>query len=61
MAEKPPQPSWTPWAYVAVGVFGLLISGIALVSGGAGAIDAVIAGAGIAVIVVGVRKLRERR
>ena len=60
MADKPPQPPWTPWAYMAVGVFGLLISGIALLSGGAGAIDAVIAGAGIAVIVVGVRKLRER-
>jgi hypothetical protein len=52
------QPSWTPWAYVGVGVFGLVIVGLAASAGQFGIIDVIILGGSAAAIVVGIRKLR---
>jgi len=52
------QPPWTPWAYVGVGILGLGISGTAAALGAFGILDVVILGGSIAVIVVGIRKLR---
>jgi len=54
------QPSWTPWAYVGVGIFGLVIAGVAASAGQFGIIDVIILGGAAAAIVVGVRKLRGR-
>lgn len=59
--DKPDQPSWTPWAYVGTGIIGLLVIAFALLSGQAGFIEALILGVSIAVIIVGVKQLRERR
>lgn len=59
--DKPEQPSWTPYAYIGTGVIGLLVTALALFSGQAGMIEAVILGVSIAVIIVGVKQLRERR
>lgn len=59
--DKPEQPSWTPWAYVGTGIIGLLVIAFALLSGQAGLIEALILGVSIAVIIVGVKQLRERR
>lgn len=59
--DKPEQPSWTPWAYIGTGIIGLLVIAFALLSGQAGIIEALILGISIAVIVVGVKQLRERR
>jgi len=55
------EPSWTPWAYIGTGVLGLAIIIFALTSGQAGLIEALILGVSVAVIIVGVKKLRERR
>ena len=55
------EPSWTPWAYIGTGILGILIIIFALTSGQAGLIEALILGVSVAVIIVGVRKLRERR
>ena len=55
------EPSWTPWAYIGTGVIGLIVIVIALLSGQAGIIEAIILGASIAVIIVGVRRLRAAR
>ena len=60
-SDKPDQPSWTPWAYVGTGIIGLLVIAFALLSGQAGFIEALILGASVAVIIVGVKQLRERR
>ena len=59
--DKPEQPSWTPYAYIGTGIIGLLVIALALTSGQAGLIEAVILGVSIAVIIVGVRQLRQRR
>lgn len=59
--DKPEQPSWTPYAYIGTGIIGLVVIAFALLSGQAGLIEAVILGVSIAVIIVGVRQLRERR
>lgn len=59
--DKPDQPSWTPYAYIGTGIIGLLVIVIALLSGQAGLIEAMIFGISIAVIIVGVKQLRERR
>ena len=59
--DKPDQPSWTPWAYIGTGIIGLLVIVFALISGQAGFIEALILGVSIAVIIVGVKQLRERR
>lgn len=59
--DKPEQPSWTPYAYIGTGIIGLLVIAFALLSGQAGLIEAVILGVSIAVIIVGVKQLRERR
>ena len=59
--DKPDQPSWTPYAYIGTGIIGLLVIILALTSGQAGLIEAVILGVSVAVIIVGVRQLRERR
>lgn len=59
--DKPDQPSWTPYAYIGTGIIGLLVIAFALLSGQAGLIEAVILGVSVAVIIVGVRQLRERR
>ena len=59
--DKPEQPSWTPYAYIGTGIIGLLVIAFALLSGQAGVIEAVILGVSIAVIIVGVKQLRERR
>ena len=59
--DKPEQPSWTPWAYIGTGIIGLLVIAFALLSGQAGIIEALILGISIAVIIVGVKQLRERR
>jgi len=59
--DKPEQPTWTPYAYIGTGIIGLLVIALALFSGQAGLIEAVILGVSIAVIIVGVRQLRERR
>lgn len=59
--DKPEQPSWTPWAYIVTGIIGLMVIGFALLSGQAGIIEALIFGISIAVIVVGIKQLRERR
>lgn len=61
MDDKPEQPTWTPYAYIGTGIIGLLVIALALFSGQAGLIEAVILGVSIAVIIVGVRQLRERR
>ncbi|HEV8024416.1 MAG TPA: hypothetical protein VGP37_05995 [Candidatus Nanopelagicales bacterium] len=61
MEEKPEQPSWTPYAYIGTGIIGLLVIIFALLSGQAGLIEAVILGVSVAVIIVGVKQLRERR
>jgi hypothetical protein len=61
MEEKPEQPSWTPYAYIGTGIIGLLVIIFALFSGQAGLIEAVILGVSVAVIIVGVKQLRERR
>ena len=61
MDDKPEQPSWTPYAYIGTGIIGLLVIVLALTSGQAGLIEAVILGVSIAVIIVGVKQLRERR
>ena len=50
-----------PWAYIGTGVLGLAIIIFALTSGQAGLIEALILGVSVAVIIVGVKKLRERR
>ena len=55
------EPSWAPWAYIGTGVLGLAIIIFALTSGQAGLIEALILGVSVAVIIVGVKKLRERR
>ena len=55
------EPSWTPWAYIGTGVLGLAIIIFALTSGQAGLIEALILGVSVAVIIVGVKKLREHR
>ena len=55
------EPSWTPWAYIGTGILGILIIIFALGSGQAGLIEALILGVSVAVIIVGVKKLRERR
>ena len=49
------------WAYIGTGVLGLAIIIFALTSGQAGLIEALILGVSVAVIIVGVKKLRERR
>lgn len=59
--DKPEQPSWTPYAYIGTGIIGLLVIVFALLSGQAGLIEAMILGISIAVIIVGVKQLRERR
>ena len=59
--DKPEQPSWTPWAYIGTGIIGLLVIAFALLSRQAGIIEALILGISIAVIIVGVKQLRERR
>ena len=59
--DKPEQPSWTPYAYIGTGIIGLLVIAVALLSGQAGLIEAVILGVSVAVIIVGVKQLRERR
>ena len=59
--DKPEQPSWTPYAYIGTGIIGLLVIAFALLSGQAGIIEAVILGVSVAVIIVGVKQLRERR
>lgn len=59
--DKPEQPSWTPWAYIGTGIIGLLVIAFALLSGQAGIIEALILGISVAVIIVGVKQLRERR
>ena len=51
----------TPYAYIGTGVLGLAIIIFALTSGQAGLIEALILGVSVAVIIVGVKKLRERR
>lgn len=61
MDDKPEQPSWTPYAYIGTGIIGLLVIAFALLSGQAGIIEAVILGVSVAVIIVGVKQLRERR
>jgi|OM-RGC.v1.036068650 hypothetical protein len=61
MDDKPEQPSWTPYAYIGTGIIGLLVIVLAITSGQAGLIEAVILGVSIAVIIVGVKQLRERR
>jgi len=55
------EPSWTPWAYIGTGILGILIIIFALSSGQAGFIEALILGVSVAVIIVGVKKLRERK
>jgi hypothetical protein len=55
------EPFWTPWAYIGTGILGILIIIFALSSGQAGLIEALILGVSVAVIIVGVKKLRERR
>lgn len=59
--DKPEQPSWTPWAYIGTGIIGLLVVAFALLSGQAGLIEALILGISIAVVIVGIKQLRERR
>lgn len=59
--DKPEQPSWTPYAFIGTGIIGLLVIILALTSGQAGLIEAMILGISIAVIIVGVKQLRERR
>lgn len=59
--DKPEQPSWTPYAYIGTGIIGLVVIILALSTGQAGLIEAVILGVSIAVIIVGVKQLRERR
>lgn len=59
--DKPEQPSWTPWAYIGTGIIGLLVIAFALLSGQAGIIEALILGISVAVIIVGIKQLRERR
>ena len=59
--DKPEQPSWTPYAYIGTGIIGLLVVALALFSGRTGLIEAVILGVSIAVVIVGVKQLRERR
>lgn len=59
--DKPEQPSWTPYAYIGTGIIGLIVIAIALLSGQAGLIEAMIFGISIAVVIVGVKQLRERR
>lgn len=59
--DKPDQPSWTPYAYIGTGIIGILVILFALSTGQAGLIEAIILGVSIAVIIVGVRQLRERR
>jgi len=54
------EPSWTPWAYIGTGILGILIIIFALSSGQAGFIEALILGVSVAVIIVGVKKLRAR-
>lgn len=61
MDDKPDQPSWTPYAYIGTGIIVLLVIIFALLSGQAGLIEAVILGVSVAVIIVGVKQLRERR
>lgn len=60
-SDKPEQPSWTPYAYIGTGIIGLLVVALAIFSGQTGVIEAVILGVSIAVIIVGVKQLRERR
>jgi len=55
------EPSWTPWAYIGTGILGIIIIIFALSSGQASLIEALILGVSVAVIIVGVKKLRERR
>ena len=59
--DKPEQPSWTPYAFIGSGIIGLLVIILAVTSGQAGLIEAMILGISIAVIIVGVKQLRERR
>ena len=59
--DKSEQPSWTPWAYIGTGIIGLLVVAFALLSGQAGLIEALILGISIAVVIVGIKQLRERR
>ena len=60
MDDDRQEPSWTPWAYIGTGILGILIIIFALSSGQAGLIEAVILGVSVAVIIVGVKKLRAR-
>lgn len=57
-ARQPP--SWAPWALLGVGVFGLLMVGIAAAAGQFGLTDWIILIGSVVVIVSGVRKLRGR-
>ena len=59
--DKPDQPSWAPWAYIGTGIIGILVVAFAIFAGAAGLIEAIIFGVSIAVIIVGVKQLRERR
>lgn len=59
--DKPDQPSWTPWAYIGTGIIGIVVVAFAILAGAAGLIEAIIFGVSIAVIIVGVKQLRERR
>lgn len=61
MDDKPEQPSWTPYAYIGTGIIGLAVIILALSTGQAGLIEAIILGVSIGVIIVGVKQLRERR
>ncbi len=58
--SAPNRPTWTPWAFIATGVLGLVIVLIALLAGELSALDAVILMASVVVIVMGVRQLRSR-
>lgn len=61
MDDKPDQPSWTPYAYIGTGIIGLLVVAFALFIGRAELWEAIIFGVSLAVIIVGVKQLRERR
>ena len=61
MDDKPEQPSWTPYAYIGTGIIGLLVVAFALYLGEQDYWEAIISGVSIAVIIVGVKQLRERR
>lgn len=52
------QPSWAPWAFVGVGLFGLAIVGVAVGAGNFGVTDVIILVGSAALIITGVRRLR---